>query len=998
MTRRQWFLLAILSGLVGAATIAVIYLSGSRKEKSASQDGQPRSEKNEQLVAEARTALAQRDYSRAEVLATRVARSSAASSGAMLIAGEAATKLGRLDDAFDYYAGIPKDESHESFLAQFSMAELQVHQGGLLQAAKTYGRLLQQEYNPELVLHRLALLLNETGRRRDAAPLLFQLLTLDRITDSELILLGSEEILSDGSALPQSAGQMASHDALTNLRQAILSRRNHESREAIRLCRLAINLAPELLEPRVQLGWLLLEGDHTDGFLEWRAALPETMSARPEIRAIDGVWFQVEGDLPRAARCFWDTLQINTDDRLANYRLSQVLVALQREADAKPFAARADRLKQLMDALTLLSVGGSRQDHMRLVRRVVQLMESLGRSWEARAWCRRALQWNPRLEWARKAEQRISARLTVDTPRILPTTGPAGNLDLSDLPLPQWNAKSKSVLPGLVTNDTRALRNAQVSFRNEASSIGISFEYFNGGAANTNTLRMYEFTGGGVAIFDYDGNGWPDIYLTQGCRWPPVPSQTEHLDQIYHNAGNGRCYRVTATAGLGDERFSQGASVGDINQDGFPDLFVANIGGNRLYWNNGDGTFTDVSGLAGIEGEEWTTSGLIADLNGDGLPELYAVNYLTGHDVFQRICRSDSGDTGLCAPKSFSGEQDRAYLNLGDGRFREITDECGITVPQGKGLGLVAADFDNSGRLSLFIANDGVPNFFFRNRTAVRGGDLRFEEKALLSGLACNQDGLTEACMGIAVADADGDKDLELFVTNYYHESNTMYSQSPGHFFRDDTLRSGLHQPGLAVLGFGTQFLDGELDGLPDLIVTNGHVENIDGVPYHMRPQYFGNLGHGRFDEFSADSLGPFFSGRYLGRGLARVDWNRDGREDAVVSHLGAPVALLTNQTTGAGHFLTLRLRGVYSERDAIGATVRLRAGDHTWYQQLTAGDGYQASNERQLVFGLGGAAHVDEVVVTWPSGIRQSFENLSADLQIVVVEGRAEVVFATVD
>ena len=314
-------------------------------------------------------------------------------------------------------------------------------------------------------------------------------------------------------------------------------------------------------------------------------------------------------------------------------------------------------------------------------------------------------------------------------------------------------------------------------------------------------------------------------------------------------------------------------------------------------------------------------------------------------------------------------------------------------VPNGKGLGIIAADFDRSGKLSLFVANDVAPNFFFSNQTSQPGSRPQFVEQALLMGLSLNADAQQESSMGVAADDANGDGLIDLFITNFDNESNTLYCQQPGQIFLDVTQSSNLTDRSVPLLGWGTQFIDGELDGMPDLIVTNGHVNDLrsKGRPYQMPPQYFRNTGKGRFEELSSQTLGPFFEGQYLGRGMARVDWNRDGLEDVVISHLDVPVALLTNTTQKRGHSLSLRLVGVESARDAIGTTVTVKSGNRTLVRQLTAGDGNQSSNQRLLVFGLGESSQAHRVEVRWPSGRIQEFENLAADTEYIVVEGYSD-------
>ena len=572
-------------------------------------------------------------------------------------------------------------------------------------------------------------------------------------------------------------------------------------------------------------------------------------------------------------------------------------------------------------------------------------------------------------------------------PRTAPEADPGHTIDLSHFPLSDGDDAGSFPSSRAETSDDQNVR-----FIDEAGVAHLDFRYFNDEDPDTPASRPFEFTGGGVAVLDYDGDGWPDVYLTQGCVWPPQPDQQDHLDRLFRNLGEGRFRDVTLEAGLIEDSYSQGVTVGDYNSDGHPDLYVANLDTNRLFRNNGDGTFTDVTLESGTGGDRWTTSCLMADLNGDAWPDIYAVNYLTGSDVFERICRTSQGRPRLCTPNDFEPAQDQMYLNLGDGRFEEWTEEGGILTPYGKGLGIVAVDLAESGRLDLFIANDTDRNGLFVNTTPAAGEMPLFRDDAIDSGLAFDQNGLPQACMGVAVGDADGDGLIDLFVTNYYQEANTLYLQQQGNLFRDATREAGLRESSLPMLGFGTQFLDGERDGFPDLICVNGHVEDLRerGVPYQMRPQFFRNLGAGRFAELSATSLGPYFQQERLGRGLARLDWNRDGLEDVVVSHLDASAALLTNRTTNVGHYFALQLRGTKSSRDGLGTTVALKAGDRRWVQQLTAGDGYQASNERQLIFGLGTLEQIDDLTIRWPSGLQQLFSKPQIDSTMIAVEGRA--------
>ena len=533
-----------------------------------------------------------------------------------------------------------------------------------------------------------------------------------------------------------------------------------------------------------------------------------------------------------------------------------------------------------------------------------------------------------------------------------------------------------------------------MSFEDRARAAGIEFRYFSGAASPGEGKLIYQNLGGGVAAIDFDGDLWPDLYFAQGAPHPNDFEDHGYRDRMYRNRGNGRFDDVTLNTGLGDLRHTLGVAAGDIDNDGFPDLYLANAGSNRLYRNNGDGTFGDITAAAGISGRFCTASCLIADLNGDAWPDLFDVNYVAEPKVYELTCEKE-GKVRSCDPALFAAEHDRLLLSLGDGRFEDVSSESGIRVPNGKGLGIVAADLTASGRLDMFVANDGTGNFLFMNEASERGGRPAFREEALAAGVALSENGNVQASMGVAIDDADGDGLLDLFVTNFYEESSAFYRQMTAGVFEDARRRFGLREPSLFQLGFGTQFIDGELDGYPDLIVTNGHIDDYrdTGRPFRMRPQYFRNVAGRRFEELKADSLGPFFGGEYLGRGLARLDWNRDGREDIVISHLDVPAALLTNTTSHRGHFLVLTLVGTESARDAIGTSVRCTAAGHTRYRQLTAGDGYMASNERRLVFGLGDQSEVDELSIRWPTGREQTYEHVAAGRHWLAIENRQELV-----
>ncbi|MBC7818045.1 MAG: CRTAC1 family protein, partial [Planctomycetaceae bacterium] len=672
---------------------------------------------------------------------------------------------------------------------------------------------------------------------------------------------------------------------------------------------------------------------------------------------------------------------------------SQVLMLLEMSEQAIPFADRANRLTKLS---LQIDVNPS-ELNMDKIRSIVEQLEFLGRDWEAAGWSQLVLLETGRLpDWAGSTQRRLHRRLMSSETYTTTAKNPAYQLDLSQFPLPEHRMPAPQSLPLQPSIDN----DFAVAFHEEATQTGLHFTYHNG-ASSGDLESMYEMNGGGVAVLDYDGDHWPDLFFTQGGRLPPAPFDPSFGDQLFRNLGGDQIesgnqpanqfFNVSSQAGIQDIGYGQGVTVGDFDNDGFPDLYVGNIGTNQLYRNNGDGTFADVTADSGTTAGGWTSSCVFADLNQDGLPDLYVVTYLGGDDLAKRPC--SKRQRLRCAPLDYPAEQDRLYLNLGDGRFRDVTETSGLVAPDGRGLGVVAADFDGSRRLSLFVANDMSANFFFRNETSAPEA-IKFQEQGLLNGLAFDDQGASKACMGVAAGDYNGDGRLDLFVTNFYRQFNDFYVQQPDGSFRDLSRKTNLADSSFLMLGWGTQFIDGELDGYPDLILTNGHVHDpLDPqIPYRMPPQYYRNQGNSTFGEIPRMLLGEFFQRDHHGRSLVRIDWNRDGREDVCISHLNDAVALLTNRTEHPGNYLSIRLVGVDSSREAIGSTVRIRSGQQTWARQLTAGDGFHASNERRLVFGLGRQTQVDSVEVTWPSGFRQGFQNLNVNQEWLLIENRPPV------
>jgi len=691
-------------------------------------------------------------------------------------------------------------------------------------------------------------------------------------------------------------------------------------------------------------------------------------------------------EISPAARCYWEACRSNPNSYSATEELARCLRELQHPDEADRLIARARTLMNYQEVCRAIH-----HSHEILERHLVaaeQYAVDLRFTADALTWCQFARIAFPKAGWPQEHIVQHQHSMRSPPTRSQDEFDLRDQIDLSHIPLPALTSDYQS----LRTDETAS---AEIRFEDRAAALGISFVYADGADSSTVETALFEFTGGGIAVIDYDQDAWPDLFFPQGASSPfETKSQTAAFaefpaDLLARNSPGDSFAGVTSLARIHDAAYSQGVTTGDFNSDGWCDLYIANIGSNCLLMNSGDGTFLQIDDTAINGAASWTTSCALVDLNGDGLPDLYDANYVPLDSANTLMCRNGDASVPCGARPHPSAAQDQLLINNGDGTFANVTETAGITLPDGLALGLIAADFDQNGSLDIFVANDGKRNFLFLNQSL---SPLRFEDEALQRGLAYSGSGRAQACMGVAAEDFTGDGLLDLFITNFYADYNIFYRQLPGPLFRDETSDRGLYAASYYLLGFGAQALDADLDGNPDIILTNGDVADFSaatpGRLYRQSPQFLLNHGNGQFREVPAEQLGEFFQGKYLGRGLARLDYNRDGREDFAVSHIGSSAALVANRTTSHGHFLSLQLVGTTSARDAVGAQVTVRSNSTEWNKQLTGGDGYMASNQRRLHFGTGPYDHPVTVRVTWPSRTIEEFGMLALDREYVLVEG----------
>ncbi len=506
-------------------------------------------------------------------------------------------------------------------------------------------------------------------------------------------------------------------------------------------------------------------------------------------------------------------------------------------------------------------------------------------------------------------------------------------------------------------------------------SAGIDFHHNNGAYG---AKYLPETMGPGCAFFDYDGDGWLDILLVNGRDWPAQKKRRDTL-RLYRNNRNGTFTDVTRQAGLAVEMYGMGVAIADYNNDGWPDLFITAVGQNRLFQNTGKGHFIDVTEKAGLGGRSaFSTSAMWLDFDRDGHLDLFVCNYVkwsAEHDVF---CSLDGKNKSYCTPEAYHGSTCWLFRNRGNGTFEDVTAKSGIFDTGSKSLGVALLDYDRDGWPDILVANDTQPNKLYRNK---RNGT--FEDVAMQVGLALSDDGKARAGMGVDVGDVLNSGVPGIAITNFDNEMMGFYRQNSAGVYTDVSMKTGIGQASRNSLGFGCGFFDVNLDGHLDLLVVNGHIDetvrNLSrNVRYAQSPQLFLNKGNGSFQDV-AHAASTDFAMPKVARGLAFGDFDRDGDLDILMTTNHGPAFLYRNDVTTNNRAFRIRLIGVKSNRDAIGAVVRVTTPEGKQSQTVKTGSSYLSQSELTLTFGLGIQAQVNSVIMEWPSGITQEFKNVKA-------------------
>jgi hypothetical protein len=540
------------------------------------------------------------------------------------------------------------------------------------------------------------------------------------------------------------------------------------------------------------------------------------------------------------------------------------------------------------------------------------------------------------------------------------------------------------LLPMLLAPALISQGNLPVRFNNVAAEIGVTFKHENGASPDK---LMPETMSGGVVIFDFDNDGWPDLFFVNGGSFVDKQVAAAARHHLYRNTGDGKFEDVTESSGIGISGFGMGACAADYDNDGWTDLYVTAVGGNKLYHNNGDGTFTDVTRAAGVAAGMWSTSCAFGDIDNDGYVDLYVARYVDFSNDNKKVCMLFKDVRSYCHPNVYHSVPDILYRNNGDGTFTDVSRESGIGAVAGNGLGIVFGDYDNDGWIDIYVANDQTPNFLFHNK-----GKGVFEEVGLWSGTAVGVDGTALSGMGTDMGDMNGDGLLDIFVTNLDGQTHSLYKNLGRGLFANVTFASGVGEATLPYVGFGAAFFDYDNDGDLDLAVANGNViDNVklirDTSSYEQLNLLLRNDGTGKFTSVGPAS-GPGFALKKASRGLAVGDLDNDGDLDIVISNVGDTADVLRNDGGNRGNSILVRTVGSRSNRDGIGARLKLSVGGKILVREVKAGSSYLSQNDMRVHFGLGNEPKADRLEIRWPSGAVDTIEGIEANQILTVREG----------
>jgi len=898
----------------------------------------------------------------------------------------------RFSEAIRLLDDIPESNTEANVAAMGQAAEWHELTGDWDLAVIGYRKLLEAAPEADFVRRRLARILNRQGHRLEAATQLRTLCRNGNIEEEELCSLLTLSYAFAGEKTSDFSPLGVLGDA-----RVVASNRDYAA-------------AAGLLEPHVAdgdpsiyalYGRMLILQQNTDLTRQWETSAMQGANQHADYWLAKGTLALLDGKFSQAIVSLAEAILLDPTDKFAYIKYSEALSRVGQAEAAKLAFERSELARKT--AIIGNDFANDRRDEKR-IRELCGLLKEMGRPFEVLSWEGVAIAYSQEKRSQDDANKIISRlnqerlkQLEVDAE--VPERTLLCGFSLKDLK-DRFGSDQTSMAGSLPSVSPVAMLNPAViaTFNDIAGQVGLTHQYDFTNVSVPESSSLAQEVGGGVAVIDYNLDGLPDMYFPQACA-TPMKNDGAKPNALFCNHGNSFS-NVLLESGSDDRGFGQGATAGDINQDGFPDLVVANIGSNRLFINNGDGTFQSEALESRSRSSDsspvqpyWTSSLAIGDISGDSLPDIVEVNYIDDALAFETHY----------SPPTYKHALDRIFVNDGHGYF--------LTVPLGEnpfdGLAVLLTDLDGDRVNDIYVANDGKPNQYWQRRssgndglfqlgttripmTAIAGDDgFELVECARAKGCAVNSDGAIVASMGISTGDFNVDGASDLFITDFYAEPSVFFLQTPDHNFVDAASRFGIYEPSFKTLGFGTQAIDVDLDSRLDIAVVNGHVlkQKDPKIPFEMPPQLYRFQGDGRIavDDVVDDS--GYWTKPVLARGLAVMDWNQDGRNDLVAVHLDVPVALVENRTDHNYGWLQVRLIGTQSERDAVGARVVVTTEASIQVMTVNSGDGYCCKNEMLLTFGLNVAKSAD-VRVEWPSGLTTNFKATELRKRLLVVEG----------
>ncbi len=911
--------------------------------------------------------------------------------GALELAGDIAAALNRTQQMMEMYQAAVENASppSRSLLDKTGQAWMRI--GRPFEALAVLQMAVEQYPNDRKIHTDLAGLLAALGLEHEAGVHLHWLIMRGHGGLNELVILSDLTRPQNDGAIAEYAAKHAPEDLRSQFPTARAEAYKGNWKSVVETLKPIVEKYPDFVPALAYYGRGLVESGDAAAAQKWAKGLPKAIENQPQYWIATATMANRMRRYEQVIAAYWRAYLLDPNNGEVLGKLATALAQGGYDQEAKTVTGEAGKVGQLIERVDQLRTNHNRSQRDAV--RLAQTLRSLGRLWEAASWLRvgATMPDNPD-PGLKDLYLAIRNDLSASTPWQVESNLLSASMDFSDLPQFDWKASSEGSKPTALSSSKGGDQASRVHFVDEAASRNLNHicKVKAPASGGENGLWIYQSGAGGAATLDFDRDGWPDVYLTV---LDGTPKQRDSGPNVLFQNHTGQFVDVTMSAGVGDTGFSQGLAVGDYNNDGFDDLYVANIGGNRLYRNNGDGTFADVTDAVGLDSEDWTSSVAMVDVNQDGVLDLFDVGYCSGDRVLNIPCEKD-GETVACLPKSFAAEADRVWEGQNNGSFVDQTKSWFGPHSIAHGLGIVAGFFDQNEGLDLYVANDMSGNHFW-STGADKEGSFRLEEQAKMRGLAVDNRSLPQASMGMAAGDPDADGDTDFYLTHFDGEYNTYYEQIRPGMWADLTSQAQLAGPTNDMLAFGTAWLDADNDGTPELMVANGHLNDNRkrGGAYRMPMQLFRRHADGTWTSLEPASLGAYFESARLGRSLITLDADRDGRIDALVTHLFDPVSLLMNRSEIEARAITFFLEGITGHASAIGALVTIEVDGVERSQQLTAGGGYQASSQRCVPFGIAPGEKIDALRVRWPSGMTQAFtmdpaQELVGGAEFLLVEG----------